>query len=152
MLRPLRKGDASPSWCYLCGLPIPDDIVSNSHPLFGTVDHIIPRSRNGRDSAANRAPAHRLCNEAKGDRTINPEEFSAEVRPRIATLLKSIGRRVTQRRVRDAARRVVRSWPAWAPTWQEVLSRPICQGTDGAVRRKLLIWGIGEIFGRAAEI
>ena len=32
----------NPAWCYLCGLPIPRDIVSPTHPLFGTVDHTIP--------------------------------------------------------------------------------------------------------------
>ncbi|HJZ97448.1 MAG TPA: hypothetical protein VKE70_13155 [Candidatus Solibacter sp.] len=57
--QPALAGD--PSWCYLCGLPIPSEIVSHAHPLFETVDHLIATSRNGRDALFNRAPAHRIC-------------------------------------------------------------------------------------------
>jgi 5-methylcytosine-specific restriction endonuclease McrA len=68
----------NPYWCYLCGLPIPAEIVSPSHPLFETVDHVIPVSRNDRDMVRNRAPAHRVCNLAKGNGMIDPEVFAAE--------------------------------------------------------------------------
>lgn len=52
--------------CHLCGYPIPDWIVSPTHPLFGTIDHVIPRSLGGKNYAANRAPAHRFCNSRRG--------------------------------------------------------------------------------------
>lgn len=51
--------------CHICGLPIPFVIVDPRHPLVGTIDHVIPRSRGGKDCAANRAPAHRCCNTHK---------------------------------------------------------------------------------------
>lgn len=53
--------------CALCGLPIPDWLVSSSHPLFGTVDHIIPVSVKGQNVPSNRQPAHRVCNQTKGN-------------------------------------------------------------------------------------
>lgn len=52
--------------CHLCGLPIPLDIVKQTHPLFGTIDHVVPRSLGGLDTADNRKPAHRICNSLRG--------------------------------------------------------------------------------------
>lgn len=51
--------------CHICLLPIPDHLVNPGHPLFGTRDHVIPKSKGGR-GWANLAPAHRYCNPAKG--------------------------------------------------------------------------------------
>ena len=114
-----RAVRADPSRCYLCGLSIPDEIVSPSHPLFGTVDHTIPSSRNGPDALYNRAPAHGLCNIEKGDRMINPEEFAAELRRRIVPLLEALGRRVKRRDQAAAIRRVVHECPTWASTYSQ---------------------------------
>lgn len=42
-------------------------------PLSFTRDHLKPRSLGGRDSMANQRPAHRLCNERRGNRVMSPE-------------------------------------------------------------------------------
>lgn len=57
--------------CHLCGLPIPSWIVAASHPLYGTVDHVQPRSLGGTNRAENRSPAHRCCNNLRGTREID---------------------------------------------------------------------------------
>lgn len=48
--------------CFACGEPAT------------TVDHIIPRSKGGKNSRKNRQPACKACNEAKGDDLIGPLE------------------------------------------------------------------------------
>lgn len=58
----------NPKWCSICGLVIPDCIVTSTHPLYGTIDHVIPLSKGGRNILANRRPAHRWCNNHKGSR------------------------------------------------------------------------------------
>ena len=85
-----------PSLCYLCGLAIPDQVVSRSHPLFGTVDHVIASSRGGTDAIWNRAPAHLVCNREKGNGLINPEEFAASMHATIVPLLARLGHPVTR--------------------------------------------------------
>lgn len=45
--------------CHLCRLP-----------GATTADHLIPRSRGGDDSIENLRPAHKLCNERRGNRSI----------------------------------------------------------------------------------
>ncbi len=45
--------------CHLCCKPGAD-----------TVDHVIPRSRGGDDSLANRRPAHGACNYARKDMSL----------------------------------------------------------------------------------
>lgn len=59
--------------CHLCGLPIDTNIVSSRHPLVGTIDHLIPRAHGGRDTADNRAPAHRCCNHVRNTDSITLE-------------------------------------------------------------------------------
>ena len=56
--------------CHICLLPIDANIVSSRHPLFGTIDHVIPLARGGQDAKCNRAPAHLMCNAAKGSREL----------------------------------------------------------------------------------
>jgi hypothetical protein len=114
-----RAVRANPAWCYLCGLSIPDDIVSPSHPLFGTIDHTIPRSRSGPDALHNRAPAHRLCNQEKGNRMIDPEAFASGLHRKIIPFLESRGRKVKGKEQAAAIRRVVEGWPSWAPTYRQ---------------------------------
>lgn len=53
--------------CHLCGLPCRRD-VGYLHPLFMTVDHVLPRSLGGTDDLANLRPAHRRCNLQRGAR------------------------------------------------------------------------------------
>ena len=65
---------SNPAWCSLCGFPIPRNLVSPTHPLWGTVDHTIPRSRGGPDTLYNRAPVHLLCNKTKANRIIYAPE------------------------------------------------------------------------------
>ena len=52
--------------CALCGLPI-DYTLPHLDPGAFVVDHIIPLSRGGPDTLANKQPAHRSCNAAKKD-------------------------------------------------------------------------------------
>ena len=59
--------------CHICELPIPLSVVSPKHPLFGTIDHVIPRARGGADTDDNRMPAHRYCNCRKGADALTPE-------------------------------------------------------------------------------
>lgn len=68
MPKPYKQGVC----CHICGIPIPHDLVNSNHPMFGTIDHVVPISKGGKDCAANRKPAHRLCNQWKGDLEITP--------------------------------------------------------------------------------
>lgn len=114
----------NPAWCYLCGLPIPLNIVSSKHPLFGTIDHTIPRSRGGPDALHNRAPVHLLCNRTKGNRIIDdPERFAAELAEKVIPLLKAMRRNVGRRGRAAAIRRVVEEWPSWALTYRQHTKR-----------------------------
>lgn len=51
--------------CHICGYGIPQNIVSKSHPLFGTVDHVMAKAAGGSDALSNKLASHRLCNEKK---------------------------------------------------------------------------------------
>lgn len=53
--------------CHICGGDIPPDALK-WHPLEFTIDHVIPRSCGGRNALDNLRPAHRQCNQIKGDR------------------------------------------------------------------------------------
>lgn len=69
--RASRRGipfTGSSSLCNICSLPLAPGVVSRQHHLFTTVDHIIPLAKGGKDTPANRALAHNLCNRLKGDR------------------------------------------------------------------------------------
>ena len=110
-----RAFRSSPDWCHLCGLPIPQEIASPRHPLFGTVDHTIPLSRGGPDVLSNRAPAHRFCNEQKGARLVHPEEFALELRSSVVPLLEAFGYPISRKLQSRALARAIRSWPTWVP-------------------------------------
>jgi hypothetical protein len=58
--------------CHICGFPIPE-ISSVVHPLFGTIDHVVPFSDGGKDAADNRLPAHRICNNVRSSSSITPD-------------------------------------------------------------------------------
>lgn len=66
----LRSVAITVDWCHICGLVIPDSVTSRTHGLFGTVDHVIPRSKGGRNILTNRRAAHRLCNMVKGNKPL----------------------------------------------------------------------------------
>jgi ribosomal protein S27AE len=53
--------------CYLCAGPILYG-TDSVHPLALTMDHLMPVSMGGRDTVDNLRPAHRACNEDKGER------------------------------------------------------------------------------------
>lgn len=55
--------------CELCG-----QMITNEREL--SLDHIVPRSRGGSDYLHNMQPAHRKCNELKGN-AISQEDISA---------------------------------------------------------------------------
>jgi len=105
----------NPSLCYLCGLPIPPEVVSSLHPLFGTVDHIIARKRRGSDAIYNRAPAHRICNIRKGHVIVHPEEFATELQAIVVPLLERLGHKISSKARKRGIRRVLSGWPEWAP-------------------------------------
>jgi hypothetical protein len=150
-----RMVGSNPAWCYLCGLPIPDDIASPRHPLFGTVDHIIPLSRNGPDAVRNRAPAHRLCNAQKGNHMIHPEEFATELRARVLPLFASLGREVSQRAQRAAIRRSLQAWPAWAPICRREAGHVAIQRWEddgGSISADDLEHGIGSVWDHVRDV
>jgi len=62
--------------CYLCGMRIDTNMVDHRHPLFGTIDHIVPKAMGGRTEKANLLPAHRVCNQIKADRLITRSMYS----------------------------------------------------------------------------
>jgi 5-methylcytosine-specific restriction endonuclease McrA len=54
--------------CGICGQPI-DYTLPYLDPGEFVVDHIVPLNAGGPDTLANKQPAHRACNRAKGART-----------------------------------------------------------------------------------
>lgn len=73
--------------CHICKGIIPHWIVSPVHPLFGTIDHIIPLANGGTNTADNRAPAHRMCNMHKSNRELT-EEMRVKLRRVVCEMLK----------------------------------------------------------------
>lgn len=56
--------------CHICGQPI-DYSLPAGNPMSFEVDEIVPVSRGGSPiDAGNVAPAHRICNERRGNRPI----------------------------------------------------------------------------------
>lgn len=87
-----RAVSANPKWCSICGLYIPPNIVSSGHPLFGTVDHVVPLSRGGTNGLHNRKPAHRWCNGRKGNaENPLPAETICSIQGAVIGFLKKTG-------------------------------------------------------------
>ena len=58
--------------CHLCGKPI-DYSLPAGHPMCYELDEITPVSRGGDPFARdNVAPAHRICNQRRGNRMLAP--------------------------------------------------------------------------------
>lgn len=56
--------------CHICGLPIAYSLPAG-HPLSYELDEIVPVSRGGSPTdPANVAPAHRCCNQWRGNRSM----------------------------------------------------------------------------------
>jgi 5-methylcytosine-specific restriction endonuclease McrA len=53
--------------CHLCGSPLDFSIRRTKHPLYVTVDHLIPKSLGGGDHINNLKLAHRSCNMRRGN-------------------------------------------------------------------------------------
>lgn len=51
--------------CWLCGRPIPE--VPWPDPWSFTRDHVVPRSKGGTGDIKNLRPAHKVCNESRGN-------------------------------------------------------------------------------------
>lgn len=64
----IRRSGAA---CHVCGLPI-DYTLPHLDPGAFVVDHLVPLHRDGPDTIANKAAAHRACNAAKAARIVAP--------------------------------------------------------------------------------
>lgn len=66
--------------CHLCGLPIdyslttytdPTDGKTKRHPMSFELDELLPVSKGGSPfDMSNVAPAHRICNQKRGNKTL----------------------------------------------------------------------------------
>lgn len=65
-------GDADSWRCWLCAAPV-DPVDRSGGPWSGTVDHVVPRSRQGATTPANLRLAHARCNRRRssGDPVID---------------------------------------------------------------------------------
>lgn len=52
--------------CWLCGEAVDRDVDPRVHDRAPSLDHVIPRSRNGSHDDDNLRTAHRLCNTLRG--------------------------------------------------------------------------------------
>lgn len=106
----------SPDYCWLCGLRIPHNIVASStHPLYGTIDHVIPLSKGGKNHVSNRKPAHLVCNHMKGDKLAVDDAFIVNAQGIVKVQMIKLGERVTDKHIAEARRRV----GIWKPTKSE---------------------------------
>lgn len=55
--------------CHLCSGPI-DLELRYPHPMSATRDHVIPRSLGGTNAIRNQRPAHKVCNERRGNKSL----------------------------------------------------------------------------------
>lgn len=55
--------------CLVGSPAIPLDLPPR-HPHGPSADHLVPRARGGSDDLANMRPAHRVCNSARGARSL----------------------------------------------------------------------------------
>ena len=97
-----RDGDA----CHLCGLAMTFARAGRS-PDDATIDHIVPKSAGGGDAATNLRLAHKRCNEARGN--LSMEEWAAR-REAVKMQVRAVpvGERLERRLRRELIRRAAR--------------------------------------------
>lgn len=67
--------------CHLCGHPI-DYSLPARHPMSFEIDEIVPVSMGGDPfSKENTAPAHRICNQRRGNKPIGETKQSVKSSP-----------------------------------------------------------------------
>lgn len=71
--------------CHICEIEIPMEISDVNSPLYGTVDHVFPRSLGGRNHPSNLRPSHFLCNQIKGGSVGISEALVRECRDAVET-------------------------------------------------------------------
>lgn len=68
--------------CHICGMAIDYDLPAGD-PMSFEVDEIVPVSKGGSPiDRANVAPAHRICNERRGNKSLAALNGSISPRPR----------------------------------------------------------------------
>lgn len=83
-VRAWLKAQALP--CHLCGRTI-DYSLPSGHPMSFEVDEIVPVSKGGSPiDRSNVAPAHRICNERRGNKSV------LKAQPRVKDFLRSTSR------------------------------------------------------------
>jgi hypothetical protein len=103
--RKARTVSVSADWCHICGLPIPDTIVCGNHPLYGTIDHVVPMSRGGVNVLSNRRAAHGHCNKIKAHYDLESvDRYSLQ--GRIKALLATVGIVITHQMMQKARQRI----------------------------------------------
>lgn len=60
--------------CQICGGALSQFVKDARHPLFVTVDHIIPVSRGGGGQMSNLRLTHLRCNQERGNIPISSDE------------------------------------------------------------------------------
>lgn len=60
--------------CHICGGSIPDS-VDRFHPLYFTMDHVLPLAAGGTHTYENVKPAHASCNKQKSDKVSGWEDI-----------------------------------------------------------------------------
>lgn len=66
--------------CHICGRTI-DYSLPAGHPMSFEVDEIVPVSKGGSPiDRSNVAPAHRICNERRGDKPLRRVKASAHLK------------------------------------------------------------------------
>jgi len=66
----LRKSNGRCHWCAVTLIVGVDE----THPQRATIDHVVPRSRGGRDAVGNRVASCFACNQAKANKL--PEQWT----------------------------------------------------------------------------
>ncbi|HYH14143.1 MAG TPA: HNH endonuclease [Flavisolibacter sp.] len=74
----------NPNKCYYCERPFNIIPHNSDKPLKKTKDHIVPKSKNGGHSSLNIVLACHICNQLKGNKTL--EEFESLLTEWIANM------------------------------------------------------------------
>ena len=102
-IRYLRERDGSA--CHLCGRMM--DFDRRHQPMSATVDHLKPRSQGGGDHPSNFKLAHKRCNEARGNMSLE-QWFSIPPITLMPIYDGLAGEQLTRRRQRELIRSAAR--------------------------------------------